>query len=209
MSERREPLVLWTLACLVLCWSAWECKDRTVWVMETFPVMAGGPVLAITYRRFPLTPVAYRLVFFFGLILMTGGKYTYAEVPVGFLVKDWLGLERNHFDRFGHFFQGVIPAILAREFLVRLTPLRPGKALFWLSVSVAVAVSAMYELVEWVSALGTPPEQGLAFLGSQGDVWDAQKDMLMATLGAISVQLLFARVHDRQIAALPAGTKAR
>lgn len=205
MSERREPLVLWTLTCLYLCWSAYECKDRAVWVMETAPVMIGGPALALTYRRFPLTPIAYRFVFFFGLILMTGGKYTYAEVPLGFLVKEWLGLERNHFDRFGHFFQGVIPAILARELLIRCTPLRPGKALFWICSSIALAISAMYELVEWVSALKAPPEQGLAFLGSQGDVWDAQKDMLMALLGSIAVQVLFSRIHDRQIAALAPG----
>lgn len=202
MNERREPLVLWTLACLVLCWSAWECKIRSVWVMETFPVMVGAPALALTYRRFPFTPIAYRLMFFFAVILMVGGKYTYAEVPIGFLVKDWLGLHRNHFDRFGHFFQGVIPAIVGRELLLRCTPLRPGKALFWICVSIALALSATYELVEWISAITTAPEQGTAFLGSQGDEWDAQKDMLMATLGSLAVQLLLGRAHDRQIAAL-------
>ena len=206
MSERREPLVLWTIGCLALCWSAWEPKDRAVWVMETVPAMAGGIALALTYKRFPFTPIAYRLMLFFALILMVGGKYTYAEVPVGFMVKEWLGLQRNHFDRFGHFFQGVIPAIVAREMLIRCTPLKPGKALFWICSSVALAISAMYELVEWVSALKAPAEQGLAFLGSQGDVWDAQKDMLMALLGSIAAQLLFARVHDRQIAALPPRT---
>ena len=209
MSDRREPMVLWTLACLVLAWSGYECKDRAVWVMETFPVMAGGPILALTYRRFPLTPIAYRFLFFFAVILMVGGKYTYAEVPIGFMVKDWLGLHRNHFDRFGHFFQGVIPAIVARELLIRCTPLRPGKALFWICCSIALAISAMYELVEWVSALKAPPEQGLAFLGSQGDVWDAQKDMLMALLGSITMQALFGRAHDRQIAALDSPPAAK
>lgn len=209
MNDRKEPLVLWTLTGLVLCWSGTECKDRAVWFMETVPVMAAAPTLAITWRRFPFTPIALRFMFFFALILMVGGKYTYAEVPFGFVVKDWLGLQRNHFDRFGHFFQGVVPAIVARELLVRCTPLRPGKALFWICVSIAAAVSAMYELVEWVSAVTTAPEQGSAFLGSQGDVWDAQKDMLMATMGGISVQLLFARAHDRQIAALAAPAPAK
>ncbi len=202
MNDRREPLVLWALTCLVLCWSGYECKNRAVWLMETFPVMAAAPILALTGRRFPVTPISLRFMFFFGLILMVGGKYTYAEVPIGFLVKDWFGFQRNHFDRFGHFFQGVIPAIVARELLVRCTPLRPGKALFWICVSIALAISAMYELVEWVSAITTAPEQGTAFLGSQGDVWDAQKDMLMATMGGISVQLLFSRAQDGQIAAL-------
>src|SRR5439155_10014962 len=129
MNDRREPLVLWAIGCLVLCWSAYEPKDRAVWLMETAPAILGGAALALTYRRFPFTPLAYRLMLFFALILMVGGKYTYAEVPVGFLVKDWLGLQRNHFDRFGHFFQGVIPAIVAREMLIRCTPLKPGKAL--------------------------------------------------------------------------------
>jgi putative membrane protein len=209
MNRRREPLVLLATGILVLAWSAWHPKDRAVWLMEVAPAIAGGAVLALTFRRFPFTPIAYRLMFFFALILMVGGKYTYAEVPIGFWVRDAIGLHRNHFDRFGHFFQGVIPAVIAREMLIRCTPLRRGKALFWICCSIALAISAMYELVEWISALGTPPEQGLAFLGSQGDVWDAQKDMTMALLGSITVQLLFGRVHDRQLAAVtasPAGT---
>jgi putative membrane protein len=202
MNDRREPLVLWTIGCLVLCWSAYEPKDRAVWLMETAPAILGGAALALTYRRFPFTPLACRLMLFFALILMVGGKYTYAEVPVGFVVKDWLGLHRNHFDRFGHFFQGVVPAIVARELLVRCTPLKQGKALFWICASIALAISAMYELIEWQSAIWTNPEQGIAFLGSQGDIWDAQKDMTMALIGSIVAQVLFARVHDRQIARL-------
>jgi len=199
----REPLVLWSLTCLVLAWSGIEPRDRLVWAMEVAPVVAGGAAFALTYRRFPWTPLAYRLCFCFGLILMVGGKYTYAEVPAGFWAKQLLGLERNHYDRFGHFFQGVVPAILARELLLRRTPLRQGKALFWLCVSVALAVSGAYELIEWVSAITTAPEQGTAFLGTQGDEWDAQKDMLMATLGGILVQLAFARTHDRHLGRLP------
>src|SRR6185295_4243 len=165
--------------------------------------MAGGVALVMTYRRFPLSALTYRLVFFFCLILFVGGKYTYAEVPVGFWVRDLLHLKRNHFDRLGHFFQGIVPAMLTREMLIRCTPLRPGKALFWICSSVALAVSACYELLEWQSAIWTAPEQGTAFLGTQGDEWDAQKDMLMALLGSLTVQLAFGRVHDRHIAALP------
>lgn len=200
---KREPQVLLAITVGVLIWSAVSPRDRGVWWMEVAPLLLGGAALAATSRRFPLTPLAYRLIFLFGLILMVGGHYTYAEVPLGFWFKETFGLSRNHFDRLGHFFQGVVPALLAREFLIRRTPLRPGKALFWVCVSVAMAVSASYELIEWVAAIRTAPEQGTAFLGTQGDEWDAQKDMLMATLGALAVQFLFARVHDRELAALP------
>jgi putative membrane protein len=149
-----------------------------------------------------MTPLTYRLIFVFSLVLMVGGKYTYAEVPLGFWIRDLFHLQRNHFDRLGHFLQGVIPAMLAREMLLRCTPLRSGKALFWLCASVALAVSAGYELIEWQSAIWTAPEQGTAFLGTQGDEWDAQKDMLMALGGSILAQLAFARTHDRQLAEL-------
>jgi putative membrane protein len=200
----REPAILLAAGILVLAWSGFAPKDRAVWLLEVFPAIAGAVALELTCRRFPMTPLAYRLVFFFSLILMVGGKYTYAEVPLGLWVKDLLHLQRNHFDRLGHFFQGVIPAILTREMLIRCTPLRPGKALFWICASVALAVSACYELVEWQSAIWTAPEQGTAFLGTQGDEWDAQKDMLTALLGSLTVQLGFGSVHDRQLAALPA-----
>jgi putative membrane protein len=199
-----EPAALLAVTALVLVWSAISPLDRMVWAMEVAPVVAGGAAMVLTYRRFPLTMITYRFVFFFGLILMVGGKYTYAEVPLGFWVRDALGLQRNHFDRLGHFLQGVIPAILAREMLLRCTPLRPGKALFWICSSIALAVSACYEIVEWWTALLAAPEQGTAFLGSQGDVWDAQWDMFMALSGSVLVQLLFGRAQDRQIDALTA-----
>ncbi len=201
-TDRREPAVLLACGLAVFLWSGISPRDRMVWAMEVAPAAAGAAALFLTFRRFPLTPLAYRLVFLFAVIILVGGHYTYAEVPAGQWAKDALGLQRNHFDRLGHFFQGVIPAILARELLVRCTALRRGKALFWICVSVAAAVSAAYELVEWWSAVLTAPEQGTAFLGTQGDEWDAQKDMLMATRGGVSVQLAFSRVHDRQIAAL-------
>jgi len=200
--KRREPLILLVVGLLVLAWSGLAPKDRAVWLMEVFPGIAGAAALAVTYRRFPMTAITYRLIFCFCLILMVGGKYTYAEVPLGFWVRDLLHLNRNHFDRLGHLFQGVIPAILTREMLLRCTPLRPGKALFWICSSVALAVSGCYELIEWWAAVLTDPKQGDAFLGTQGDVWDTQKDMLMALCGSILVQLGFARVQDRQIAEL-------
>jgi len=200
--ELREPLGLLGAGLLLLAWSGIAPKDRLVWFMEVFPAIAGAVTLAWTARRFPLSPLAYRLVFAFSVVLMVGGHYTYAEVPAGLWIRDALHLKRNHFDRLGHFLQGVIPAVLTREMLIRCTLLRPGKAVFWISVSVALAVSAAYELIEWQSAVWTAPEQGTAFLGAQGDEWDAQKDMLMALLGALAVQLGFARIHDRQIAAL-------
>ena len=206
--ERREPLALLTVGVAVLVWSGLFPKDRTVWLMEVIPALAGVAALVITGRRFPMTPLTYRLIFVFSLVLMVGGKYTYAEVPAGFWVRDLFHLKRNHFDRLGHFLQGMIPAILTREMLLRCTPLKPGKAVFWICSSVALAVSAGYELIEWQSAIWTAPEQGTAFLGTQGDEWDAQKDMLMALIGSLSAQLALGRVHDRQLAALTPAPKA-
>jgi len=203
--ERREPAILLGIGVLVLAWSGFAPKDRAVWLMEVFPAIAGAIALAATYRRFPMTPLIYRLVLAFSLVLMVGGKYTYAEVPPGFWVRDLFHLKRNNFDRLGHFLQGMIPAILTREMLLRCTPLRPGKAVFWLCVSVALSVSAAYELIEWQAAIWTAPEQGDAFLGTQGDVWDTQKDMGTALIGSIVSQLTLGRLHNRQLAAV-AGT---
>jgi putative membrane protein len=164
--------------------------------------MVGGLLLVLTYSRFPLSTVSYALVWFFALILMVGGHWTYAEVPAGKWVQDWLGLERNHYDRFGHFFQGVIPAMLARELLVRTTPLKRGGWLFTVCTAVGLAASALYELVEWWFAETFGGAEAVRFLGSQGDVWDAQKDMFMALLGATSSLLLLSRLQQRQIDAL-------
>ena len=201
--RRREPTVLLGIGVLVLAWSGFAPADRQVWLMEVFPALVGVAALVLTYPRFPMTPLIYRLVFVFSLVLMVGGKYTYAEVPLGFWVRDLFHLKRNHFDRLGHFLQGVIPAILTREMLLRCTPLRPGKAVFWICTSVALAVSAAYELIEWQAAIWTAPEQGEAFLGTQGDIWDTQKDMCTAWIGSMLSQLALGRVHDRQIAVLP------
>jgi len=157
------------------------------------------PILVATWRAFPLTPLAYRLIFVHALILLLGGHYTYAHVPLGFWLQDVFDLARNPYDRIGHFAQGFVPALIAREVLLRVTPLRPGKMLFFLVLCVALAISAFYELIEWWAALifGAGAHE---FLGTQGDPWDTQWDMFLALVGAAASQLLLARVHDRQLA---------
>jgi putative membrane protein len=181
-----------------LALSAVRPKDTFTWLLEVAPVLIGVPILLATRRRFPLTPLAYRLLSVHALILMLGGHYTYAEVPLGFWVQDALGLARNHYDRLGHFAQGFVPAIVAREILLRRSPLRPGKWLFFLVCSVCLAISACYEFIEWWTALLTG-DSATAFLGTQGDPWDTQWDMFLALLGAVTAQLTLHRVHDRQL----------
>ena len=194
---RIEARALTGLTLAVLVASGVAPYDRLTWWLETAPVMIGLPLLLLTHQRFPLTPLAVRLLFVHGLILMLGGHYTYARVPVGFWVQDAFDLARNHYDRLGHLAQGFIPAMLAREILLKQTPLRPGGWLFLLTTSVILAFSACYEFIEWASALAIGADAD-AFLATQGDVWDTQWDMFLALVGAISAQLLLARTHDRQ-----------
>lgn len=184
--------------------------DRATWIMEVMPVIIALPVLAWTYRRFPLTQLLYCLIFLHALILIVGGTYSYARVPVGFWVQDILSLARNPYDKLGHFAQGLIPALLAKEILWRggyvMTPAgtqHGGKMLAFLSVCIAMAISAWYELIEWWAALimGQGADE---FLGTQGDPWDTQSDMCMAFIGALVAMLLLSRWHDRQIARLQA-----
>ena len=171
------------------------------WLLEVLAALIAAPILILTYRRFPLTPLAYRLILAQALILMIGGHWTYAQVPAGDWVRDWLNLDRNPYDRLGHLFQGLTPAIVAREVLLRRTPLRPGGWLFTLVVCVVLAVSACWEFFEWWSAL-IGGDSADDFLGAQGDIWDTQWDMFLAMCGAILSQLLFSRVHDRELARL-------
>jgi len=177
--------------------------DRFTWFLEVAPVLIGAPILLGTYARFPLTPLLYTLLAIHAAVLIVGGHYTYAKVPLGFWAQDAFGLARNHYDRIGHFAQGFVPAILARELLLRLTPLQVGKWLFFLVLSVSLAFSAFYELIEWwvAAATGSAAE---AFLGTQGDPWDTQWDMFLALIGATIAQLLLTRLHDRQLARLVA-----
>ena len=197
----REPRVLLVVGAIALAVSGVAPHDRLTWLLEVAPILIAVPVLIATARRFPLTPLAYRLIFLHALILMLGGHYTYAEVPLGDWVADALGLARNPYDRLGHLAQGFVPAIVVREILIRRSPLRPGKWLAFLVVCVCLAISAAYELVEWWSAL-IGGENADAFLGTQGDQWDTQWDMFTALVGAIAALALLGRYHDRQIARL-------
>jgi len=197
----REPMALFAIALAALLLSAIHPHDRLTWVLEVFPFFIAAPLLFLTWRRFPLTPLLYRLILVHAMILFIGGHYTYAEVPLGDWLKGLFTLDRNPYDRIGHFAQGFVPAILAREVLLRRTPLVRGGWLFFLVASVCLAVSACYEFIEWWSALLLG--QGAdAFLGSQGDPWDTQWDMFTALLGAATAQLSMARLHDRHLARL-------
>ena len=205
---RTEPVVLLVAGLALLLLSGISPRDRFTWFLETAPIFIGVPLLVVAYRRFPLTPLLYRLLFVHAAVLMLGAYYTYAEVPLGHWVKDWLGLARNHYDRLGHLAQGFIPAILIREILLRCTPLRPGGWLFVLVTAVALAGSALYEMVEWWTALATG-EAAQAFLVTQGDPWDTQWDMFMALVGAVLSQIALARLHDHQLDAAQAWPSAR
>jgi putative membrane protein len=201
LKRDRLPAALLGVVLLVFLWSGWTPKDRMTWVLEVFPVIGAVPLLIATRRRFPLTTLAYSLIAIHCCILMVGGRYTYAEVPLGNWIRDAFHLARNHYDRVGHFAQGFVPAIIAREILLRKTELRRGGWLFFLVTCVCLAISAVYELIEW-SAAATSGSAADAFLGTQGDPWDTQKDMLLAGIGAITAQLTLAKVHDRQLASL-------
>jgi len=181
--------------------SAIHPYDRTTWLMEVAPVLIAAPILLLTYRRFPLTPLLYVLISIHALVLIVGGAYTYARVPLGFWLQDWLGSERNPYDRIGHLMQGFVPALVAREILLRNGYIAGRRMAAFLSVCVALAVSASYELIEWWSALALG--QGADdFLGTQGDPWDTQEDMFCALIGSILSVSLLSRLQDRQIRAL-------
>lgn len=194
-----EALALLAIVAAALVASGIEPYDRLTWVLEVAPVLIAVPLLCLTWSRFPLTPLVYRLIALHALILILGGHYTYARVPLGFWMQDWFGFERNHYDRIGHLAQGLIPALIAREVLIRHVRIPRGGWLILLVTSVCLAISALYELIEWWTAL-VSEEAAESFLGTQGDVWDTQWDMCLALIGAVAGQLLLARWHDRQIA---------
>lgn len=192
--------IIWVLALFA---SGIAPRDRLTWVMEVAPVLIALPLLVATRARFAFTTLAYCLIAAHGLILIVGGAYTYAHVPAGFWVQEWLGLERNPYDRLGHFAQGFVPAMVVREILVRTFRLAPGKFLFFIITSICLAVSALYELIEWASALALG-QGAQEFLGTQGDEWDTQWDMFLALVGACAAQILLSRLHDRQMASMRA-----
>jgi putative membrane protein len=190
--------VLLLAAAAVFVWSGIGCHDRFTWFLEVAPVLLALPVLAFTYRRFPLTDLTYVLIAIHAVVLMVGGHYTYARVPLFDWVRDAFELSRNHYDKVGHFAQGFVPAIVAREILLRKSPLGPGRWLTFLVTCICLAISAVYELIEWIVAELTG-SGAVDFLGTQGDVWDTQKDMAYCLVGAIAALLLLSRLHDRQL----------
>ena len=193
---------LWLLIFFaVLAWSGYRPKDGFTWFLEVLPALIALAILILTYQRFPLTPLVYALILIHSIILMVGGHYTYAEVPLFDWIRDEFNLARNNYDKVGHLAQGFIPAIVAREILLRHHVV-DGK--IWLNViivSVCLAISALYELLEWWVAVlsGTAAE---AFLGTQGYVWDTQSDMFLALLGSIAALAFLSRLHDRQLMVL-------
>jgi putative membrane protein len=198
---KRLPLYLLVADLAVLAWSATGPSDLFTWFCEVVPALIAFAVMAATYRRFRLTNFLYCFIAMHAVILMIGGRYTYAEVPIGNWARDTFHLARNHYDRIGHFAQGFVPALVTRELLLRRSPLERGKWLVFLTTCVCLAISAFYEFIEWWVAVATG-EAAQAFLGTQGDVWDTQWDMFMAFLGAITAQVLLSRVHDRAIASM-------
>lgn len=172
--------------------------DRTTWVLEIFPIAIALPVLFLTYKNFPLTRFLYICIFLHALVLIVGGAYSYARVPFGFSLQEWLGLSRNPYDKIGHFFQGFVPALVAREILIRKQIINGRKILAFIIVCIVLAISASYELIEWAAALSLG--QGAdEFLGTQGDPWDTQSDMFLALIGATTALLIFSWLHDLQL----------
>lgn len=186
---------------VIFVWSAVGPHDYFTWMLEVAPAVIGAIVLASTYQKCRLTRLAYVLICLHMIILMVGAHYTYAEVPLFSWIRDVFGLGRNHYDRLGHFVQGFVPAIIAREVLLRKSPLKQGKWLFFIVTSICLAISASYELIEWFVAVltGTAAD---SFLGSQGDVWDSQWDMFIALCGATIAQVSLKRLHDRELAGM-------
>lgn len=198
--KSRLPLTLAAIVIAVLAWSAIVPHDYFTWLAEVFPVLVALPLLYFTREKFPLTPLLYTLIAIHCVILIYGGHYTYALTPFGDWMRETFALQRNPYDRIGHLVQGFVPAIIARELLLRTSSIKPGKWLFAIIVLSCFGISAIYELIEWTAAVVTGT-QAESFLGTQGDVWDTQKDMLCAGIGATLALLSLSRLHDRQLAA--------
>jgi len=197
----RKHLILVALFAIGLAWSGIAPKDRFTWILEVFPAILGLIALALTYRRFRFTDLTYLFILLHCYVLFIGGHYTYAEVPLFDWVRDAFHQERNNYDKIGHFMQGFVPAMIARELFVRLGIVKPGAWTAFLTVTVCTTISVLYELLEWFVAVMSG-QSAEAFLGTQGDVWDTQSDMLLAMIGAAAMVLLLSRLQDRHIAKL-------
>jgi len=206
VSRGREPSILLALTAVALIISAIRPYDWATWWLEVAPVLIGAALLVPTYRRFPLSPLLYRLIFLHALVLILGAHYTYEHVPLGEWARDAFNLGRNHYDRLGHFIQGFQPAVLARELLLRRSPLVRGRWLVLICISICLAFSAFYELAEWWTAL-LIGHASQAFLGTQGDIWDTQWDMFLALCGAMLAMALMRGLHDRSLLKLKHGGK--
>lgn len=194
-------LVLFALFIIFFVWSAINPYDRLTWLLEVLPTIIALPILWLTYKKFPLTPLLYSLILLHAIILLIGGHYTYAEVPLFSWMRDTFDWSRNYYDRLGHFAQGFIPAMIAREILLRQQVVKSGAWLFFIVCCICLSISACYEFIEWwvaVAAGGTAE----AFLGLQGDVWDTQWDMLTALIGAVCAQIFLKRRHNQQLVML-------
>lgn len=207
MPFNKYHLALLLIVCIFWIWSGIHPQDtRLTWVLETAPVMIILPVVLLTYRRFPLTSLTYTLIAVHALILILGGHYSYSKVPLGFWMEDWFGWTRNNYDKIGHFMQGFGPAIYAREIIARTSPVRSGKWLTFMSITVPLAFSALYEIIEWLASL-TNPADTEAFLGTQGYIWDTQTDMFWCLIGSIVALLLLARLHNKYLSGIDIKSK--
>ena len=205
--QGKALLILALFALTVFTWSLIRPHDYFTWFLEVLPAILAFGILAVSYRRFQFTTLVYALIALHAAVLMIGGHYTYAEMPLFNWIRDAFHLSRNHYDRLGHFMQGFVPAIVTREFLLRTTPLKRSKTLVFLVLCVCLAFSALYELFEWRSAVAFGSSAD-AFLGTQGDPWDTQWDMTFCLFGASVALLSLSRLHDRFLRALPAATDA-
>ena len=196
--KHRNEITWGALFLLVLIWSGYKPHDYPTWFLEVLPAILGALLLLVTRKRFPFTPLVYVLILVHCIILMVGGRYTYAEVPIGNWLQDAFDMSRNNYDKLGHFAQGFVPAMVAREIVVRN---HVFNSVYWRNffvVCFCLAFSAFYELIEWWVAL-LSDDAADSFLGTQGYVWDTQSDMLWALTGAILALLLLGRLHDRQM----------
>ncbi len=196
--SKQLHIALFIILLMALAISAWHPYERTTWMLEVLPVVIALPIMLVSYKKFPLTDLLYCGIFLHALVLIVGGVYTYARVPLGFTLQEWFDLSRNPYDKIGHFFQGLIPVLVAREILLRKQIVQGKKMLIFIVVCIVLAISASYELIEWAAALmmGQGADE---FLGTQGDQWDTQSDMFLALLGAISALLIFTPWHNAQL----------